>query len=107
MLSIVQARKVVDDCIRAVSHTPVVDTAASLDTAEISDQTRVNNLIHLIVSDEALGVRSKAHSIDDSAFQNISTDTIVDDLIKIVSDKSVPLISSPALGGDSTIGSDR
>ena len=105
MLSPLQARQVVEGCIRALSHIDTVDTAASLDTAEISDQTRVNNLLHLIVSDGAIGVRSQAHAINHSAFQNITTGTSVNALIEIVRANSVPTAS--LLGGDSTTGSDR
>ena len=108
MLTEEQAVRVVVDCIRAVSHVEIVDITGSLDDAEVLDQSRVNNLVHLIVSSGAIGVPSMAHAIGDSAFNNVTTDTIVDELIEIVRVFSVPTIfSSPSLGGDSTTGSDR
>ena len=91
MLTDEQAGQIVTDCIRAVSHVTTVDTTGSLDDAEISDQTRINNLIDKIVTDDDIGVPSQEQTVDDSEFENVDTDTIVNALINIVRDKSVPI----------------
>ena len=89
MLTDEQAGRIVGKCIRAISHVETVDTTGSLDDAEISDQTDVNNLVDLIVTDGEIGVPSEGQAIHSSVFQNVGTDTIVNAVIKIVRDKSV------------------
>lgn len=88
MLNDEQAIKIVGDCIRAVSHIDIVDTTASLDENEISDSLRINNLITLIVNSNAIGVPSVFHRISPSVLSDVSSDTIVNELIDTVRDES-------------------
>lgn len=107
MLNDEQAGRIVLDCIRATSHIDTVVSAGSLDAAEISNQSRVNDLIRLIVTDDEIGVPSQHYAIDVSDFQNVHPETNVNTLINIVRDRSVAMGPSSPLGGDSTTGSDR
>jgi hypothetical protein len=66
----------------------MVDGTGSLDDAEIVDQTRVNNVVDLIVNNDQIGVPSKGQAIDASSLAGVSPDTIVADLINTVRDKS-------------------
>jgi hypothetical protein len=93
MLTDEQATEVVVDCIRSVSHVEIVDTTGSLDDSEISTDERVNEVINLIVTDPKIGVPSKGQCIDASEFENVDTDTVVNDLINTVRDNSV--VASP------------
>jgi hypothetical protein len=88
MLTDEEAIEVVIDCIRSVSKVGIVDAAGSLDDAEISEETRVNNVISLIVNDNKIGVPSKGQSIDDSNFEGVDPDTLINELINTVRDKS-------------------
>lgn len=91
MLDEQQASQIVADCIRAVSHVPVLSANGTLDDAGIVDTPRVNNMITLIVHDNVIGVPSQQHRISSSFFSGVDTDTVVEDVIGIVRDKSTPI----------------
>lgn len=95
MLDEQEAGQIVVDCIRAVSHVPSVDITGTLDDAEISDATRVNNMITLIVNSKHIGVPSRQHRIDADWFLGVDPDTAVLDVIGIVRTKSVPILDDP------------
>ena len=84
MLDEQQASQIVEDCIKQVSHVPKVDFTGSLDDAEISDSTRVNNMITLIVHSTSIGVPSQGHRISSAWFQGTDPDSIVDDVVGTV-----------------------
>lgn len=91
MLDEQQASQIVVDCIRAVSHVPTVDFNGTLDDAGIVDTPRVNNVLTLIVNSTNIGVPSQQYRINAAWFQAVDTDTIVDDVVGIVRDKSTPV----------------
>ena len=95
MLDEQEAGQIVVDCIRAVSHVPNVDLTGTLDDAEISDGTRVNNLITLIVNSKHIGVPSRQHRINAEWFSGVDPDTTVLEVIGIVRDKSTPVLDNP------------
>jgi len=88
MLTDEDAIDVVVGCIRAVSGVQTVDTTGSLDDAEISNETRVNNLVDRVVNSNQIGVPSKGQRIEASQFENVDSDTIVNALINIVRNQS-------------------
>jgi hypothetical protein len=90
-----EATQIVVDCIRAVSHVPEVDLAGTLDDAEISDPTRVNNMVTLIVNSKHIGVPSRQHRISAQWFIGVDPDTAVFEVVGIVRDKSVPVLENP------------
>jgi hypothetical protein len=91
MLDEEQATTIVVNCIRAVSHVQVVKVEGTLDDSQISDDTRVNNMITLIVNSPNIGVPSFGHSLDPQFFQGLGSDAGVSDVIDTVRDDSVPL----------------
>ncbi len=95
MLDEQEAGQIVVDCIRAVSHVPNVDITGTLDDAEISDTTRVNNMVTLIVNSKHIGVPSRQHRIDAGWFLGVDPDTAVLEVIGIVRDKSTPVLENP------------
>jgi hypothetical protein len=95
MLDQQESAQIVVDCIRAVSHVPAVDPTGTLDDAELSDGTRVNNLITLIVNSSHIGVPSRQHRINAGWFNGVEPDTAVSDVIGIVRDKSTPVLANP------------
>ncbi len=90
-----EATQIVADCIRAVSHVPEVDPAGTLDDAEISDASRVNNMVTLIVNSKHIGVPSRQHKISAQFFIGVDSDTAVSDVVGIVRDNSVPVLENP------------
>lgn len=96
MLDEQQASQVVVDCIRAVSHVGTVSFNGTLDDADIFDATRVTNVITLIAHDAGIGVPSLHHRIADNFFLGVGPGTVVDDVVGIVRDKSVPVPQQPA-----------
>jgi hypothetical protein len=91
MLSEQQASQIVEDCIRAISHVGGVSFTGTLDDAEISDGTRVNNMITLIVNSKKIGVPSESQRIDAGWFLGVSPSTVVDEVVGIVMSKSIPV----------------
>ena len=91
MLDEQQASEIVEECIKQVSHVPEVDFTNSLDVAEISDSTRVNNLITLIVHSPSIGVPSQNHRISSGWFKGIDPNTIVDEIVEIVMKHATPV----------------
>lgn len=95
MLDQQEASQIVVDCIRAVSHVPAVDPTGTLDDAEISDDTQLNNLVTLIVNSGHIGVSSRQHRINAGFFNGVDPDTAVSDVIGIVRNKSTPILANP------------
>ena len=94
MLNDHDATEIVVNCIRAVSHVPEVDLTGTLDDAEISDETRVNNMVTLIVNDSVIGVPSRQHRISAQWFIGVDSDTAVVDVVAIVRKRSVPVLAN-------------
>ena len=91
MLTEAQASQIVEGCIEAVSHVDDVDFTASLDDAQISDDTRIINMITLIVNSKSSGVPSAKHRISAAWFTGVDPDTIVDDVVGIVLNHATPV----------------
>jgi hypothetical protein len=83
MIDPAEASDVVAKCIKAISGVALVDAIRSLGDNEIRDET-LNNLIDLLENNNTIGLPSKGRQIADSAFHNVDTDTIVNDLIDLV-----------------------
>ena|SRR5215204_203204 len=94
MLDEQQASQIVVDCIRAVSHVPNVSFNGTLDDAGLIDGTRVNNMVTLIVNSNNIGVPSQQHRINVGWFQEVDSDTVVDDVVGIVRDRSTQIQAS-------------
>jgi hypothetical protein len=95
MLDEEQASQIVSDCIKAVSHVHSVDFNGTLDDAGIVDIPRVNNMITLIVNSKHIGVPSQQHRIDATLFDDVDSDTVVDEVVGIVRDNSTPVHPDP------------
>jgi hypothetical protein len=95
MLNQQEAAQIVVDCIRAVSHVPDVDPAGTLDDAGVIDTPRVNNVVTLIVNSTNIGVPSRQHRINAGFFQGVDSDTVVFDVIDIVTSNATPVHSDP------------
>ena len=96
MINQEESLQIVVDCIRAVSHIPVVDPTATLDDNGIVDTPRVNNLITLIVHSKNIGVPRKHHQIDGNFFNDVDSDTVVLNVVDTVRDKSTPVLEESA-----------
>ena len=88
MLDEQQASEIVVNCIRAVSHIPNVDFNGTLDDAGLIDPPRVNNMTTLIINSGSIGVPSQQHRINAAWFQDVDSETLVDDVVGIVRDRS-------------------
>ena len=91
MLNDEQASTIVENCIKRVSHVSGVDFNGALSDANIVDDTRVNLVVDLIVNDGDDGVRSQGHRIKGGFFNDVSPDTIVDDVVDIVMKRATPI----------------
>lgn len=91
MLTIPASRDIAVDCTEHVGGETVDDITKPLEEFGIEDDESLDTLKRVIVVNKNIGVKSRGHKAKFDDFEDISTESTVDELAETIRTKAQPL----------------